>query len=165
MFHVEHPAADRRGSLDVYKRQVLYFVVSNFWRVGQQWFIGRHIYGKDDDGAIEVSSRESSTDDDEDSGPKGLRGLFTGQIEATRNAREDAKAAKADKADKDSSAKKPANKPASKAKPKSGGAGSTNGRGGSSRTNGRPTSAAKGAGSSGQGASLPQPKPRKKKKR
>jgi len=142
---------------------VLYFVVSNFWRVGQQWFIGRHIYGKDDEaGAIEVSSRDSTPDEGDDSGPKGLRGLFTGQIEATRDARENSKAAKAKK-EQNGGASMP--KPKPKPKPK-GAAGSTNGRGGTSRTNGKPTpSAAKGASSSGQGASLPQPKPRKKKKR
>jgi YidC/Oxa1 family membrane protein insertase len=133
---------------------VLYFVVSNFWRVGQQWFIGRHIYGKDADGnPIDVTSREVP-DEDEDTGPKGLRGLFVNQVEATRNARDDAKAAKAKKA--------PANGGGSKPKPKGGG--STNGRG-SSRTNGKPTSAAKGAGGAGTNPSLPQPKPRKKKKR
>jgi YidC/Oxa1 family membrane protein insertase len=154
---------------------VLYFVVSNFWRVGQQWFIGRHIYGKDDDGnPIEVTARE--IDPDEPAGPKGLRGLFAGQIEATRSARDDAKTARDKKATangngaaKSKAAAKP--KPGTAAKGGSskgaskGGAGSTNGRG-SSRTNGKPTSAAKGAGNSpAAGPSLPQPKPRKKKKR
>lgn len=133
---------------------VLYFVVSNFWRVGQQWFIGRHIYGKDDDGTpIEVTARDT-TPEDEDSGPKGLRGLFSGQVEATRNAREDAKKAKAK-----TTAKEQGNRGA-KSPPKAGG-GSTNGRG-NSRTNGRPPVAAKGRSGS---APLPQPKPRKKKKR
>lgn len=144
---------------------VLYFVVSNFWRVGQQWFIGRHIYGKDEDGnPIEVTAREKVPDEDK---PKGLGivSVFTDQVAATRKARDEAKDAKAKKESsapaKSSGAK--ANKPA--AKPK-GGAGSTNGRG-SSRTNGKPTAAAKGASDkpASTGASLPQPKPRKKKKR
>lgn len=140
---------------------VLYFVVSNFWRVGQQWFIGRHIYGKDEEGgAIETTARDVTPDDDEPAGPKGLRGLFAGQVEATRNAREDAKTAKANKPSKATP-----NASASKAKPKpKGAAGSTNGRG-NSRTNGKPTSAAKGASGAASGSSLPQPKPRKKKKR
>ncbi len=141
---------------------VLYFVVSNFWRVGQQWFIGRHIYGKDEDGnPIEVTARDTTPDEDK---PKGfaLTRLLSEQADAARSAREDAKEAKAAKAPK---AAKSAKQTGSKPK------GSTNGRGshGTSRTNNRPTSAAKGAKSGGasasSGASLPQPKPRKKKKR
>lgn len=140
---------------------VLYFVVSNFWRVGQQWFIGRHIYGKDDEGnPIEVTAREKVPDEDKPKG-FGFKALLTDQAANARSARDDAKVAKAKKATDTSS--KATNKPA--AKPK-GAAGSTNGRG-SSRTNGKPTAAAKGAGDkpASTGASLPQPKPRKKKKR
>ena len=136
---------------------VLYFVVLNFWRVGQQWFIGRHIYGKDEDGnPIEVTAREKVPDEDKPKG-FGLKALLTDQAAATRDARQEAKTAKAKK-DQGAS-----NKPAGKAK---GSAGSTNGRG-SSRTNGKPTAAAEGAKDkpASTGASLPQPKPRKKKKR
>lgn len=136
---------------------VLYFVVSNFWRVGQQWFIGRHIYGKDEDGnPIEVTARDTTPEEDK---PKGfaLTRLLGEQAGAARSAREDAKAAKEAKAAKDTK------ETGAKAK------GSTNGRGsqGTSRTNNRPTSAAKGAKSGGtpSGSSLPQPRPRKKKKR
>lgn len=132
---------------------VLYFVVSNFWRVGQQWFIGRHIYGKDDDGnPIEVTARDTTPAEDKPKG-FGIKALLTDQAANARNAREEAKDAKAKK------------EPGSSSKPK-GPASSTNGRG-SSRTNGKPTSAAKGAGNkpSSAGSPLPQPKPRKKKKR
>lgn len=134
---------------------VLYFVVSNFWRVGQQWFIGRHIYGKDDEGnPIEVTAREKAPDEEKPKG-FGFKALLTDQAASARSARDDAKAAKAKKVQEG----------ASKPKPK-GATGSTNGRG-PSRTNGKPTSAAKGAGGkpASSGASLPQPKPRKKKKR
>ncbi len=136
---------------------VLYFVVSNLWRVGQQWFIGRHIYGKDEDGnPIEVTAKETTPAEDKPKG-FGFKALLTEQAGNAKAAREDAKAAKAATPAKNSGAK-----------PK----GSTGGRGsqGSSRTNGRPTpaakdGAAKGGSSAASGASLPQPKPRKKKKR
>ncbi len=137
---------------------VLYFVVSNFWRVGQQWFIGRHIYGKDEDGnPIEVTARESPPDDDDR--PKGIRGLLVSQADNARSAREDAKQAKA-KAAKTTKTTKGQGSRGAKPTPKAG-SGSTNGRG-NSRTNGRPPAAAKGRAGA---ASLPQPKPRKKKKR
>ena len=136
---------------------VLYFVVSNFWRVGQQWFIGRHIYGKDDEGnPIEVTARETEPTEDKPKG-FGFKALLSDQAGNARAARDDAKTAKAKKATPG----------AGGAKGKGTGAsGSTNGRG-SSRTNGRPPSAAKGASGTPapSGSSLPQPKPRKKKKR
>lgn len=134
---------------------VLYFVVSNMWRVGQQWFIGRHIYGKDDEGnPIEVTAKDTTPAEDKPKG-FGFKALLTEQAGNAKAARDDAKAAKSTSAAKNGDAK---------AK------GSTNGRAsqGSSRTNNKPTPAAKdGAakGASAGGSSLPQPKPRKKKKR
>lgn len=136
---------------------VLYFVVSNFWRVGQQWFIGRHIYGKDDEGnPIEVTARETEPTEDKPKG-FGFKALLSDQAGNARAARDDAKTAKAKKATPGTGGAKGKG---------TGGSGSTNGRG-SSRTNGRPPSAAKGASGTPapSGSSLPQPKPRKKKKR
>jgi YidC/Oxa1 family membrane protein insertase len=53
---------------------VIYFVVSNLFRVGQQWFITRSLY-RDDEGAIDTSARELTVDDGE--GPVGKpSGLF-----------------------------------------------------------------------------------------
>ena len=130
---------------------VLYFVVSNFWRVGQQWFIGRHIYGKDEDGKpIEASAREvdkPSAKPDGDS-PRGFRALLAGQADNARSARADAKNAKASSgpSSKPKQKPKPGTKPGTKP-----GASSTNG-----RSNGRVTPKA---------ASIPQPRPRKKKRK
>ncbi|MCB1004237.1 MAG: membrane protein insertase YidC, partial [Acidimicrobiales bacterium] len=110
---------------------VLYFVVSNFWRVGQQWFIGRHIYGKDDDGnPIEVTARDTTPDEDKPKG-FGLKALFTEQAENVRSAREDAKAAKGDGGTKASSAKSTTSKNGSKSGSSKGASGKGGGQGSS----------------------------------
>ena len=43
---------------------VIYFVVSNIFRVGQQWFITRSLYG-DDTGAVDTTAREVDADGSE----------------------------------------------------------------------------------------------------
>jgi YidC/Oxa1 family membrane protein insertase len=52
---------------------VLYFVVSNTYRVGQQWFISRNIYGKGEHGSS-GGAKGGGTESDAPAGGGGLRG-------------------------------------------------------------------------------------------
>ena len=54
---------------------VIYFVVSNLFRVGQQWFITRSLYGEDD-GAIDTTAREAGGGAGSDEKPAGLLESF-----------------------------------------------------------------------------------------
>jgi YidC/Oxa1 family membrane protein insertase len=149
----------------------LYFVTSNFWRMGQQWFIGRHIYGKDEDGKpIEATARE--VDEDDDDRPKGFRGLLSSQIENARAARAEAEDKGFDRGSANGSSKAKAKPSGNGSKGKSGaGKGGTN-KGGTDKSSGGKPKSKSGSRSTGGRAtpkgssgSLPQPRPRKKKKR
>lgn len=53
---------------------VLYFMTSNLYRVGQQWYIGRHVYGKskdDDDKPAATKSKDADEDTASSPGSKG----------------------------------------------------------------------------------------------
>jgi YidC/Oxa1 family membrane protein insertase len=168
---------------------VLYFVVSNTYRVGQQWFISRNIYGKQDtatDGGDGTGDREPSDASPPSSG--GQRGRRRGQ-EATAPETSGVSMAKPGPTGKAASkaSSKAASKPAAKAgggkqagKAAAGKAGRASSGGGrttakagsptnnASGSSGRAASTKKRAGGSGSSTSRPptlQPRARKNKKR
>ena len=147
---------------------VLYFVTSNLWRMGQQWFIGRHIYGKDEEGQpIEVTAKDTTPDEDDDR-PKGFRGLLSAQIDNARQARPKADDEGFDRGTTNGSNKAKAAK--AKAKPSGNGNKGASAKGGGSAKGGNKSKAGSRpsggrATPKGSSSSLPQPRPRKKKKR
>jgi len=48
---------------------VIYFAASNIYRMGQQWFITRSLYGDDEEGATETTARELLDPDDAPAAP------------------------------------------------------------------------------------------------
>jgi YidC/Oxa1 family membrane protein insertase len=153
---------------------VLYFVVSNSYRVGQQWFISRNIYGKAEqarggsgDNEIKPYKSGSGTggqakETSADSGRSGLQGWLdrlTGRAEPEAEPEEEPKQVSRPAAKKKPAAKsggrttaKPAAKTATKTKPTGGSGAERNGRdrsaeAASKQKAGSRTSSASGSGS------------------
>jgi YidC/Oxa1 family membrane protein insertase len=64
---------------------VIYFVVSNLFRVGQQWFITRSLYAEDD-GVVDTTAREADDDVDEgsDSNSGGIMASFRDMLDSAK---------------------------------------------------------------------------------
>ena len=134
---------------------VLYFAVSNIYRVGQQWFISRSIYGikkgekpKDRDKELVTTAKEVKGD-----GGKGESSKAGGSSKGSSGKAGSGKPAKG--GSKGSSGRGGSGKPAK------GGRSSSNGRGGSKGRSG----ASSGAGRGGDPGPVLQPRARKRKKR
>ena len=129
---------------------VIYFVVSNLFRVGQQWFITRSLYAEDDDGAIDTTAR------DVDDGEAGAESESTGLMGSIREMFSDAKGQADERIESDDGK----GKTAPKGRPTPGrDEKSTSGRAKPKGANKRTTAPKPASGG------IAQPRPRKKKKR
>jgi len=129
---------------------VIYFVVSNLFRVGQQWFITRSLYAEDDDGAIDTTAR------DVDDGEAGAESESTGLMGSIREMFSDAKGQADERIESDDGKGKtaPKGRPTPSRDEKS-----TSGRAKPKGANKRTTAPKPASGG------IAQPRPRKKKKR
>lgn len=129
---------------------VIYFVVSNLFRVGQQWFITRSLY-HGVDGPIETTARDAGAD-----GADGDEGASGGLLASFRDLFDDARSQAADRAEEPSGKGKTA--PKGRATP------ARDDRSGGSRSKQKGSNKRTTAPKSASGG-IAQPRPRKKKRR